>query len=110
MLLPCTLAIIATAAARRAAAKNHAHVTVVVDPSDYQPLLDKLASGEDMEGFRKQLAWKAFQVGRACLAWCLVPGGLAAATCAARCSSVVPAVEGGWAGLAMVRCAGATVL
>ncbi len=46
----------------RAAAKNHAHVTVVVDPADYQPLLDKLASGEDMADFRRQLAWKAFQV------------------------------------------------
>ncbi len=86
MLLRCAaLAMIATCAAlRRAAAKNHAHVTVVVDPSDYQPLLDKLASGEDMEGFRKQLAWKAFQVRSPglWLAWLLesVPGGLAAAT------------------------------
>lgn len=62
----------------RAAAKNHAHVTVVVDPSDYQPLLDKLASGEDMADFRKQLAWKAFQVGRSTLALCQNGGGLVA--------------------------------
>lgn len=48
----------------RAAAKNHAHVTVVVDPSDYKELLEKLAPGTDAAAalaFRKQLAWKAFQ-------------------------------------------------
>jgi AICAR transformylase/IMP cyclohydrolase PurH len=43
-------------------------VTVVVDPADYQPLLDKLGSGEDITDFRKQLAWKAFQVGSTVLA------------------------------------------
>lgn len=49
----------------RAAAKNHAHVTVVVDPSDYGTLLEQLraggGSGEEAAAFRKRLAWKAFQ-------------------------------------------------
>ncbi|GAB4817630.1 hypothetical protein N2152v2_004676 [Parachlorella kessleri] len=48
----------------RAAAKNHEHVTVVVDPSDYAALLDQLrsgAAGSDALHFRKRLAWKAFQ-------------------------------------------------
>ncbi|KAL6753076.1 AICARFT/IMPCHase bienzyme-domain-containing protein [Haematococcus lacustris] len=48
----------------RAAAKNMAHVTVVVDPADYPELLVKLAAGQagpEAEAFRKRLAWKAFQ-------------------------------------------------
>lgn len=45
----------------RAAAKNHAHVTVVVDPSDYSALLESLGD-EDGLDFRKRCAWKAFQV------------------------------------------------
>lgn len=48
----------------RAAAKNHAHVTVVVDPQDYPTLLEKLKPGvsaADLLAFRKELAWKAFQ-------------------------------------------------
>ena len=48
----------------RAAAKNHEHVTVVVDPSDYGTLLEQLqggASAAEALAFRKQLAWKAFQ-------------------------------------------------
>lgn len=48
----------------RAAAKNHAHVTVVVDPSDYAPLLEQMKGGaaEDAKlAFRKRCAWKAFQ-------------------------------------------------
>lgn len=48
----------------RAAAKNHAHVTVVVDPQDYPELLQKLQPGTpaaELAAFRKQLAWKAFQ-------------------------------------------------
>ena len=48
----------------RAAAKNHEHVTVVVDPSDYSQLLEALAgSSGDAEAlaFRKRCAWKAFQ-------------------------------------------------
>lgn len=46
----------------RAAAKNHEHVTVVVDPSDYQELLEGLKSGggNSLEA-RKKLAWKAYQ-------------------------------------------------
>ncbi|KAK9820378.1 hypothetical protein WJX72_009657 [[Myrmecia] bisecta] len=47
----------------RAAAKNHADVTVVVDPTDYDTLLEKLAGPADAAAldFRKRLAWKAFQ-------------------------------------------------
>ncbi len=48
----------------RAAAKNHAAVTVVVDPADYSELLQQLSGGlEGEEGlaFRKRCAWKAFQ-------------------------------------------------
>ena len=46
----------------RAAAKNHARVAVVVDPDDYQPLLDQLKENDgylDMET-RYELARKAF--------------------------------------------------
>ena len=48
----------------RAAAKNHAHVSVCVDSSDYDELL--LILGGDQEGpeaasHRKLLAWKAYQ-------------------------------------------------
>jgi len=48
----------------RAAAKNHAHVTVVVDPADYETLLTQLSNGSSVEDIlvnRKRLAWKAFQ-------------------------------------------------
>ena len=48
----------------RAAAKNHSHVAVVVDPNDYAELLTKLAAGADTPEavqYRKRLAWKAFQ-------------------------------------------------
>ena len=46
----------------RAAAKNHASVTVVVDPADYRALLDELAAnqGATNVGMRQQLAAKAF--------------------------------------------------
>jgi phosphoribosylaminoimidazolecarboxamide formyltransferase/IMP cyclohydrolase len=46
----------------RAAAKNHASVTVVVDPTDYRALLDELAAnqGATSTGMRQQLAAKAF--------------------------------------------------
>ncbi|MEO8135472.1 MAG: bifunctional phosphoribosylaminoimidazolecarboxamide formyltransferase/IMP cyclohydrolase [Betaproteobacteria bacterium] len=46
----------------RAAAKNHAHVGVVVDPADYASLLEELeASGADMSPLtRFRLAQKAF--------------------------------------------------
>ena len=46
----------------RAAAKNHAHVTVVVDPGDYRGLLDDLAAtqGATSLAMRQKLAAKAF--------------------------------------------------
>jgi phosphoribosylaminoimidazolecarboxamide formyltransferase/IMP cyclohydrolase len=46
----------------RAAAKNHASVTVVVDPDDYRELLDELAAnqGSTNLGMRQKLAAKAF--------------------------------------------------
>jgi phosphoribosylaminoimidazolecarboxamide formyltransferase/IMP cyclohydrolase len=46
----------------RAAAKNHADVTVVVDPSDYAPLLAELAAhdGATTLALRKKLAAKAY--------------------------------------------------
>ena len=46
----------------RAAAKNHASVTVVVDPGDYRSLLDELAAnqGATNTSMRQRLAAKAF--------------------------------------------------
>lgn len=44
----------------RAAAKNQANVTVLVDPADYASVLDALASGE-VETLRPRLAAKAFR-------------------------------------------------
>jgi phosphoribosylaminoimidazolecarboxamide formyltransferase / IMP cyclohydrolase len=46
----------------RAAAKNHAYVSVVTDPNDYQSVLDELDAGEGATGlnFRKNLAAKAY--------------------------------------------------
>jgi phosphoribosylaminoimidazolecarboxamide formyltransferase/IMP cyclohydrolase len=46
----------------RAAAKNHASVTVVVDPGDYRSLLDELAAnqGATETAMRRKLAAKAF--------------------------------------------------
>jgi len=46
----------------RAAAKNHASVTVVVDPGDYRNLLDELAAnqGATQIAMRQRLAAKAF--------------------------------------------------
>jgi phosphoribosylaminoimidazolecarboxamide formyltransferase/IMP cyclohydrolase len=46
----------------RAAAKNHASVTVVVDPADYRELLDELAAnqGSTNIAMRQKLAAKAF--------------------------------------------------
>ena len=48
----------------RAAAKNHSHVAVVVDPQDYDKLLEHLAgdvNSQEAVQYRKHLAWKAFQ-------------------------------------------------
>ncbi len=44
----------------RAAAKNHRHVTVVVDPDDYRAVLEDLAGGGSL-AFRQRLALKAFR-------------------------------------------------
>ena len=45
----------------RAAAKNHAHVGVVVDPADYDEVLDELRStGRLSDDLRRRLARKAF--------------------------------------------------
>jgi phosphoribosylaminoimidazolecarboxamide formyltransferase/IMP cyclohydrolase len=44
----------------RAAAKNHAHVTVLVDPADYERVLRELRQGPVSEDCRRYLARKAF--------------------------------------------------
>jgi phosphoribosylaminoimidazolecarboxamide formyltransferase/IMP cyclohydrolase len=44
----------------RAAAKNHARVTVVVDTRDYERVLDALGSGGPDEALRRELAAKAY--------------------------------------------------
>ena len=44
----------------RAAAKNYARVTVVVDPADYDTVLNEIARGGVSEATRKRLAYKAF--------------------------------------------------
>jgi phosphoribosylaminoimidazolecarboxamide formyltransferase/IMP cyclohydrolase len=45
----------------RAAAKNHARVTVVVDPTDYAAILDDLSGAGIDDNRRRQLAMKAFR-------------------------------------------------
>ena len=44
----------------RAASKNHRDVTVVVDPDDYNNVLDALGAGEVDEPYRRALAAKAY--------------------------------------------------
>ncbi len=46
----------------RASAKNHAYVTIVVDPSDYPALIEALRSneGQTVYAFRQKLAAKAY--------------------------------------------------
>jgi phosphoribosylaminoimidazolecarboxamide formyltransferase/IMP cyclohydrolase len=46
----------------RSAAKNHAHVTVVVDPADYARVIEEIKEhhGDTTKGFREQLAVKVF--------------------------------------------------
>jgi len=46
----------------RSAAKNHSHVTVVVDPSDYSKVIEEMKENnkETTKGFREQLAVKVF--------------------------------------------------
>ncbi len=45
----------------RSAAKNHAHVGVVVDPQDYPEVLAALGAGDLPEALRRRLALKAFR-------------------------------------------------
>src|SRR4030065_36637 len=45
----------------RAAAKNFPGVIVIVDPADYQPIIEKLRQGDLPLDERKRLAQKAFQ-------------------------------------------------
>ena len=45
----------------RAAAKNHAHVTVVVDPADYDAVLGSLGGADAALALRQRLAVKAFR-------------------------------------------------
>jgi phosphoribosylaminoimidazolecarboxamide formyltransferase/IMP cyclohydrolase len=44
----------------RAAAKNHAHVAIVVDPADYDVVVDELRAGGTTAETRRRLARKAF--------------------------------------------------
>ncbi len=44
----------------RAAAKNHKHVFVIVDPNDYSEVLNQISQGVDDYEFKKKLAAKAF--------------------------------------------------
>jgi phosphoribosylaminoimidazolecarboxamide formyltransferase / IMP cyclohydrolase len=46
----------------RSAAKNHSHVTVVVDPADYPRVIEEMRenTGKTTRGFREQLAVKVF--------------------------------------------------
>lgn len=45
----------------RASAKNHKHVAIVTDPSDYAGLIDELKSGGVSANTRQRLALKAFR-------------------------------------------------
>lgn len=45
----------------RASAKNYPDVIIVVDPADYDMVLEKLAKGQVDQDLRKKLAQKAFQ-------------------------------------------------
>lgn len=45
----------------RAAAKNHRHVVVVVDPADYPRVAAAVAAGEVSDALRQELALKAFR-------------------------------------------------
>ncbi|MBK1883432.1 bifunctional phosphoribosylaminoimidazolecarboxamide formyltransferase/IMP cyclohydrolase [Luteolibacter pohnpeiensis] len=46
----------------RSAAKNHSHVTVIVDPADYSRVIEEMKenNGDTTKGFREQLAVKVF--------------------------------------------------
>ncbi|WP_332691866.1 bifunctional phosphoribosylaminoimidazolecarboxamide formyltransferase/IMP cyclohydrolase [Halalkalibacter lacteus] len=45
----------------RAAAKNHQHVTVVVDPTDYQTVIDEFSKGDVTLETKQRLAAKVFR-------------------------------------------------
>jgi phosphoribosylaminoimidazolecarboxamide formyltransferase / IMP cyclohydrolase len=45
----------------RGAAKNHHHVTVITDPSDYTRYLDLLRTEQPLNAFRRELARKVFE-------------------------------------------------
>jgi phosphoribosylaminoimidazolecarboxamide formyltransferase / IMP cyclohydrolase len=45
----------------RAAAKNHKHVAIVTDPSDYAPIIEEISRGSIQAETRQRLALKAFQ-------------------------------------------------
>lgn len=45
----------------RSAAKNHAAVTVVIDPCDYEEVLSRLSAGRLDHEYRRKLALKAFR-------------------------------------------------
>jgi phosphoribosylaminoimidazolecarboxamide formyltransferase / IMP cyclohydrolase len=45
----------------RAAAKNHAHVFVVVDPTDYAPVLDAIDGDAPADALRRRLAAKVYR-------------------------------------------------
>ena len=44
----------------RSAAKNHEHVVVVVDPMDYDPVLERISAGSVTAEYRRELAAKVF--------------------------------------------------
>ena len=46
----------------RAAAKNHQNVLVVVDPKDYDSIIDKIKSKKISDEYRLELAAKAFEM------------------------------------------------
>ncbi len=46
----------------RSAAKNHAHVTVVTSPAQYERVLEELAQGKPSPAFRRELAGAAFEM------------------------------------------------
>ena len=56
----------------RAAAKNHAHVTVVVDPADYAALIESLPAGGPDQAMRRALAAKK-QMKPSSLGFCVKP-------------------------------------
>ncbi|MBU5889700.1 bifunctional phosphoribosylaminoimidazolecarboxamide formyltransferase/IMP cyclohydrolase, partial [Vibrio cholerae O1] len=45
----------------RAAAKNFKHVTTIVDPTDYDEVIQRIQNGSLNEAFRKSLMIKVFQ-------------------------------------------------